>query len=294
MDPKPGSSQAAAQHVGEVVVLEPKDWTSAEEALSKLAHTALNRRRPPAGSDFSAGPRVTEPSPDPTLRPADLRNDRLTSDRLARGTSRSPARLLAAACFGVAVTLAWQSYGGPARQMIASAVPQLGWLAPAMDPPSSRDSVVEQANPPLVQAPVPQDASAQGGAGAPTASETAVLPAAPAALSPEVQQQLETMARDLAAVRQSVEQLGAGQEQMARDIAKLHAPAPDPRRRVSAFPPPAVPATAARKPVLPPPEPAPQSSTATLPPPPLEPPPQASTAPLPPAPEPPRPPMPVR
>ncbi len=295
MDPKSSPVPAAPRHVGEVVVLEAKDWTGAEEALSKLAHASLNRRRPPPGSDFSAGPRATEPPLDATLRTPDLKIDPLATNRPSLGTSHSRVRLLAAACVGVAVTLAWQSYGGPTRQMIASAVPQLAWLAPspAMDAPSSRDSAVEQPSPPVVQAPAPQEASMQAASGASTGSEAAALPA-PSAPSPELQQQLETMAHDLAAVRQSVDQLAAGQEQMARDIAKLHAAAPDTRRRVSALPPPAAPTPTLRKPVLPP-EPAPQASTATLPPPPPpEPSFQAPVAPLPPTPEPPRPPMPVR
>jgi hypothetical protein len=98
------------------------------------------------------------------------------------------------------------------------------------------------------------------------------------------------MAHDLAAVRQSVEQLAAGQEQMARDIAKLQTAGQDIRRRISVLPPAAA---TAHKPV-PPPQPALQSSVAPLPPAPPELAPPSSAAPLPP-PEPQlRPPMPVR
>jgi hypothetical protein len=100
------------------------------------------------------------------------------------------------------------------------------------------------------------------------------------------------MAHDLAAVRQSVEQLATGQEQMARDIAKLQTAGQDIRRRISALPPAA--ATAARKP-LPPPQPVLQSSVAPLPTAPSEPAAPYSGAPLPPPSEPAlRPPMPVR
>jgi hypothetical protein len=194
--------------------------------------------------------------------------------------------------------------------MIANAGPQLSWLLlspPAMNPSSGREVAVEQPSPPAVQASAPQAASAQAGAVASTASETAAA-TAPTIPSPELQQ-LETMAHDLAAVRQSVEQLAAGQEQMARDIANLQTAGQDIRRRISALPPAA--ATAARKPV-PPPQPAPQSSAAPLPPAPSQPAPRSSAAPLSPAPpqpapqssgaplppaplEPPsRPPMPVR
>jgi hypothetical protein len=283
MDSKLSPAQADSHHDGDVVLLAPKDWTDAEEALSKLAHVASDRRRPTAGSDFSAGPRVTEPSLGATLRPADLNNDPSPTDRpsLGRRTSRSLARFLVMACFGAAATLAWQSYGGTAKQMIANSAPQLSWLLslPAMNPPSGPEIAVEQSSPPAVQASAPQAASAQAGAVASTASETAAS-TAPTAPSPELQQ-LETMAHDLAAVRQSVEQLAAGQEQMARDIAKLQTAGQDIRRRISALPPAA--ATTAHKPV-PPPQPALQSSVAPLPPAPPEPAPRSSASPLSPAP----------
>jgi hypothetical protein len=296
MDSKQSAVQADPHHDGDVVVLEPKDWTDAEEALSKLAHAALDRRRPTARADFSAGPRVTEPSLGATFRPADLNNDPLPTDRpsLGRRTSRSLVRFLVAVCIGVAATLAWQSYGGMAKQMIASSAPQLGWLLlppPATDPPPGGQIAVEQPSPPAVQAPAPHPASAQAGPVASTASETAAS-TAPTAPSPELRQ-LETMAHDLAAVRRNVEQLAAGQEQMARDIVKLETAMPDIRRRISAPPPVAAPT--AHKPV-PPPQAAPQPSEALLPPAPPQPAPEPSAAPLPPAPPeaPLRPPMPVR
>lgn len=292
--PKQTPTQADPHRGGDVVVLAPKDWTDAEEALSKLAHVAADRRRPAARSDFSAGPRVIEPSPGATLGSADLNNDSLPADRHApsRRTPRSLARFLVAAAVGVAATLAWQSYGGTARQMIANAAPQLDWLLlpAATDAPSGHAIAVEQPSPPAVEGSTPQAASAQSGPVASTAPETAGS-TAPTAPSLEMQQ-LETMAHDLAAVRQSVEQLAAGQEQLARDIAKLQTAGQDIRRRISALPPAAAPT--ARKPV-PPPQPAPRSSA--LPPPePTELAPQPSAAPLPPAlPEPPsRPPAPVR
>jgi hypothetical protein len=294
MESKLSPAQADPHHGGDLVLLAPKDWTDAEEALSRLAHVASDRRRPTAGCDFSAGPRVSEPTLDAAFRPAELNNEPLPADRpaLGRRTSRSLARFVVTACIGVAATLAWQSYGGAAKQMIANSAPQLSWLSPpAMNPPSGREIAVEQPSPPGVAASAPQAASAPAGAVAPTASEMAASPA-PTAPAPELQQ-LATMAHDLAALRQSVEQLAAGQEQMASDIAKLQTAGQEIRRRVSALPP--VAATTAHKPV-PPPQPALQSSVAPLPPAPQEPAPPASAARLPPAPqEPPlRPPMPVR
>ena len=288
MDSKLSQAQADPHRGGDVVVLGPNDWTDAEEALTRLAHTAADQRRPAAGSDFSAGPRVTEPSLDATLRPAGLTAAPSPTDRPARGkrASRSLARFLATACIGVAATLAWQSYGSAAMQMIARTAPQLGWLSPPATSPAA------------VAASPSQAASAQAGTAAPAAAETAASPA-PTDPAPGLQQ-LSAMAHDLAALRQSVEQLtavqqsveqlAAGQEQMARDIAKLQSAGQEIRRRVSVLPPTAT----AHKPV-PPPPPAFQSSAAALPPPPPEPAPASSAAPIPPASQAPlRPPMPVR
>src|SRR5882757_9508803 len=102
MDSKQSPAQADPHHDGDVVLLAPKDLTDAEEALSRLAHVASDRRRPTAGSDFSAGPRVTEPSLDATLRPADLNNGPPPTDRPSRSRriARSLARFLVVACIG--------------------------------------------------------------------------------------------------------------------------------------------------------------------------------------------------
>jgi hypothetical protein len=304
MDSKLSPVQADPHHDRDVVLVAPKDWRYTEEA----PHVTSNRHHPTTGPDFSAGPRLTGPSLDPTLRRGDVNNDPLPTDRPSRGRrpSRGLTRFLMAACVGIAITLAWQSYGGTAKQMIANLAPQLYWLwwPPATNPPS--EIAIEQSSPLAVQASAPQAPSAQAKAVVSTASETTIS-TAPTAPSRELRQQFETMEQELAAVRQSVEQLAAGQEQLARDIAKLHTAGQDMRRR-TAFPPVA---TTARKPVPPPqpapqsstaplahlpPEPAPQPSTAPLTYPPPEPAPQSSTAPLVPAPseQPPRPPMPVR
>jgi hypothetical protein len=272
MDSTLSPTQGDPHHDGDVDRPAPKDWTGVEQALSTLAHDAARdtseRRSRTAGSDFSAGERVTEQSFDATLAPADLNNDPLPSNRpsLGRRALRSLARFLMTACIGVAATLAWQSYGGAAKQMLASWAPQLGWSSslPAMKRPSGPEIAAEQPSPPANEAPAPGAAPAQAAAVAPGAPET-VAPTAPVAPSPPELQQLKTMARDLAAVRQSTEQLAATQEQMARDIAKLKTTEQDIRHKVAA-PPPRPAAAPAPKPVPMPPRPAPQSSAAPLPP----------------------------
>ena len=145
--------------------------------------------------------------------PADLLAGERSVDRpLPR---KRPLRFLFAFCIGVAATLAWQSYGDAAREIIASSYPQLGWLAP-------------------------QAAAAQA---APT-----TIAAATASLD---QHELKAVSLGLAAVRQRVDQLAAqvaaGQEQMTRDFtAKLHAVEQDILDKISAPQPAAAPA---RKPV---------------------------------------------
>jgi hypothetical protein len=178
-----------------------------------------------AQSDFPEDQWTNETSVNPKVRPVDLglRRDRLSSKRpsLGKRASRAVVRFLITFCIGVAAALAWQSYGDAAREMIASASPQLGWLAPQAAP--------------LVR----------------TASDI-VAPAAPPTPSPD--QQLKAMSLDLAAVRQNVEQLAAqfaaGQQQMAGDIGTLQAAQQDILHKISP-PPPRPAAVPARKPVPP-------------------------------------------
>jgi hypothetical protein len=265
--------QTDPRREGDVVPLAPKNRTGAEDSLSGLASDAARdasvQRSRTAGLDFSAGPRMPKPPLGESL------GDQLS---LGRRVSRSLARFLMTACIGVAATLAWQAYGSESKRMIAGWAPQLGWLLslPSMNPPPSPEIGIEQPSPTAIQASVPGPAPAQAAAVAPTAPESA-SPTAPAGPSPELQQ-LEMMAHDLIAVRQSVEQVAARQEQMARDIAKLQTTEQEIRHRISAAPPRPT-AAPARQPVPLPLQPVPQSSA----PPPL---------PMPESPS--RPPMPVR
>ena len=75
-------------------------------------------------SEFAKDPWPT----DVLVEPADLRSKQPS---LAKRASRGLARFLIIFCIGVAATLAWQSYGNAARNMIASSSPQLAWLVPS-------------------------------------------------------------------------------------------------------------------------------------------------------------------
>jgi hypothetical protein len=167
--------------------------------------------------------------------------------------------LLLAACIGVAA-IAWQSsYGDAAKEIIARWAPQ---RVVTSSPPLENPGLPAQPSPPTVQAAAAKTAPPQPAALAQTAPED-VAPTA-AALSPELTQLLQSMARDLATLGQGIEQLKARQEQMVRDnaqaaeqlkasqeqMARLIAKASEQslRRKISA-PPPRPTATPTRKPV---------------------------------------------
>jgi septal ring factor EnvC (AmiA/AmiB activator) len=99
----------------------------------------------------------------------------------------SPTGFLITFCVGIAATLAWQTYGDTAREMIASSYPQLEWLAPR---------------------PTPAAQNADG----------VIALAAPAASFSD-QQQLNAMALD--AVRQSLDRIAAGQEEITHSVDRI-------------------------------------------------------------------------
>ena len=179
-----------------------------------------------------------------------------------RPAVRGLTGLLLAACIGVAA-IAWHSsYGGAAREIIGR------WVPPRVatsSPPLETLALAAQPSPPTVQA--EKTAPPQPALLAQSAPED-VAPTA-AALPPELRQLLQSMARDLATLGQGIEQLKAGQEQMARDNANTaeqlrasreqmariiaseakasEAKAQSPRPRISA-PPPRPTATPTRRP----------------------------------------------
>ena len=184
----------------------------------------------PGDTPFSDAPLGARPSLDTTARPANLKDDRFRSvnPSVARRASRALTRFLIAAFIGVGSILAWQAYGDAAREKVASLAPQLGWvrLLPTLKP--APVMVSEPADPPVVRE------SSRDSAQAASSAPDSVALVALAGLAPEVQQQLQVIARDVAALRQSVEQLAAGQEQMVRNIAKLEMAEKDIRSKISA------------------------------------------------------------
>jgi hypothetical protein len=278
------STQADPRFDGGVAPTVAKDrFTGVEEALTRLAHQAASdtpdaRPRVPA-SDRSAEARISQSFAAATLGPADLRAP-IPREQRSLGKRSTLARVAIAVCIGASAILAWRSYGGPA---IATWAPPFTARPSADQTPTPQmpDPAPEQAAaPPAVEtsAPPPAQAASQAASIAQPATTAANEPGAASAERP----QIETMARDLAALRQTVAQLAAGQEQLTREIAKLQAekpPADKPPtekpekrmlRRVSA---PAAPPARKPAPITPMPlQAAPQVSTVS----PLSPPPQSA------------------
>ncbi len=183
-----------------------------------------------ARSDQRIGTRPMKPSIR-SPRPSGLKDDHIESDRpsIGRRMFRTLTRFFIAVIIGIGATLAWQSHGDAARDMVVARAPLLGWLL----------SVSTTKSP------------------------------AVAATAPDPLPQLVPLASNIDAVRRSVEQLAAKQEQMAHNIATLQAVEEDIRQKVSS-PPPSQ--QAAPIPQYKPPQPRAQSSSVPRPPPPAGPP----------------------
>jgi hypothetical protein len=142
------------------------------------------------GSAHYAGLLPVEPSDEPPpIRPTTLENDPLPNRQpsLRNRAPRALSRFLIAFCSGIAATLAWWSYGDAARQVIASSYPHLGWLAPQPGPAQNAPNMITFAAP----------------------------------ATPSFDQQLSAMSLDLNAVRQSIDRIAAGQEQLTRSIDQI-------------------------------------------------------------------------
>ena len=218
-----GSTRADPRFDGGVAPTVAKaPFTGVEEALARLAHQAASDT-PDARPRGPASDRSAEALAVATLGPADLRAPIPREQRLL-GRRGTLARAAIAFCLGATAIWAWHQHGGPARDMIATRARPLGWISarPSADQtpaPQTLDLAPDQAAaPPAVEtsAPPPAQAASQAASIAQPATTAANEPGAASA----ERQQIETMARDLATLRQTVEQLAAGQEQLTRKIAK--------------------------------------------------------------------------
>lgn len=141
--------------------------------------------------------------------------------QIKRRALRSLSRYAVVIFLAVAGTLAWQSYGEAAKQVIATRAPELGWspqakemIAGWIDQLGWAKPVAETSAAGLPAAEVPQPIPI-----AQTAPETIEAKApAVASVDPE---QIQQIMQSLTALGQSVQQLAATQDQLARQVTAL-------------------------------------------------------------------------
>jgi hypothetical protein len=141
---------------------------------------------------------------------------------------RGILRVLLAICTGIAATTAWHSYGEEAKQRLSRLMPQI--LMETVASPQDANAVEAQdtAAQTAVPEPIAEAEPAQKAAtiapqpSTPSTDPVATPTQAPpvqAALPAETARSLEAMASDIAALKQSVEELKASQQQLRRESA---------------------------------------------------------------------------
>jgi hypothetical protein len=162
-------------------------------------------RDPDVRSDQRIGRRRMKPSVDSPY-PYRFGEGQPASGRPSIGKRmfRTLVRFSIAVLIGVGGTLGWQSYGDEAKEMLVAQAPMLGLLLPV------------------------------------STTKSPVM----AATSTDTTRQLAPLASTLDAVRRSVEQLAARQEQMAQNIAALRTAEENVRQKMSSTPPAPAPAPA--------------------------------------------------
>jgi hypothetical protein len=142
-------------------------------------------------------------------------NDRLVAienEMKRRGPRGGFAGYLLALCIGVAAYIAWQSYGQATKQIIAAKAPELGWSPEAKEMIASW---VQHLRTPAGSESTAVQPSVQETRVASAAETPPVKVSATPSIDPE---QVHQIARDLATLRQTVDQLAASQDQMVHQI----------------------------------------------------------------------------
>jgi hypothetical protein len=171
------------------------------------------------------------------LMAIDSQTKRAPEGRAKRRASPASVRYLVAICIGIAGTLAWQSYGEATKQVIATNAPELGWSPEAKQMITNWVQQLGWTKPPAALPQVETVAQTASAGGAAKASTAPSLDAT----------QVQQMAQGLTALRQTVEQLAAGQDQVKREIVRMESSLIDISVKIPE-PPPQPPIAPARKP----------------------------------------------
>ena len=193
----------------------------------------------------ASGVAVAAPTVDTTFRATAVDDIGPPAEQPSTSRWAKSAVMLVLAISSAAAAAAWQHHGDAAKQMISNWVPT---FALTSSPPTETAALAEQTDTPAAQVSVAEQTPAP-----PAAPAQPPESAAPAAAAPSPDKaQMESMARDLAAMAQQVEQLKASiaelktsQQAMIREAAKtsevrpaeIKPAAPNPRPRTAAPPP---------------------------------------------------------
>jgi hypothetical protein len=139
-----------------------------------LEYLSRGAPRPPNQRDWTTPPRA--------------HNQNNGRRSIGRRVSRAFVRYFIVFLFGIGLTLAWQSYGDEAMEMVRTEVPSLAWLLPVSTAKPSPDS--------------------QASAAAPVTSD-------------ELVEQLKPVAFELANVERTVKELGVKVEQLGVKVNQM-------------------------------------------------------------------------
>ena len=226
----------------------PATW--ADKVLADIKRDPTSVSPDPKRTAASAAAPASTPEVEPTFRVTTSDKIPAAGDKPAGGhwLSRTVIAFIFALCSAMAAA-AWQHYGDTAKQMIAK-LPSPFTLAQSL---TEKPAVAEQPATPPVPASATDQAAAQ-----PTPSSPPAEAVTAAAVAPETEQLLQSMARDLASMGQQIEQLKASVAELkagqpaTTPVARAPEPrapearAPEPRAKLSALP--ARPAPPVRKP----------------------------------------------
>jgi hypothetical protein len=217
MEAPMASSLEGQRHRSDTIALVPSDVPTVEIAW----RDGPTSHRPAEHVPPDPSIRIVSGAASPEVPVAELK--RYAGSRAAAKPSmgrrmiRAVARFCIAVLIGVGATLAWQSHGDQASEIIKAWLEPLGlrWAASEAKPPPE----ITLAAAPTAKA-AAQDVALPQSRSGPQSPPASVGQVAAAAAS---LQQLDTIARNLAMVQKSIEQLSAKQEEMVRNIAALQA-----------------------------------------------------------------------
>lgn len=209
-------------------VVVPSDQVRVAPADAEIANLlrAAARHHSEAGARAASDPSVpaTVPVVDATFRATDVNEGVPAKSSFVRRAMRAFAALLLALGIGAAA-MSWQTFGYAAKKALVSWAPK--W-AIAASLPLDKLGLGASSTPsddPAEATPAQPAAPAQSASDSSTSDNAAAVAVAPPS---DAAQQLQSMARDLANANQQVEtlkgtiaELKAGQQQMARDLARV-------------------------------------------------------------------------